>query len=174
MVTAQLPEGHVLCRKMSLRDKIKEFVDFIDNPSEDNKDAKLLRLADQILFFFAETPDRYDDNDYPDTPKHDYQSKRKEVSNKFCGYGFYNLPDMVSNNIANTEIQVGDAIDDIVDLYHDFCKFIWRYENTSQDDAIWYFQNPDRLHWEEHLRNLQYYLFHKIDEENFTEQSGST
>ena len=35
---------------MSLRDKIKEFVDFIDNPSEDNKDAKLLRLADQILY----------------------------------------------------------------------------------------------------------------------------
>ena len=158
---------------MTLSDKIKEFVDFIDAPSGDDRDAKLLLLTDQILFFFGETSERSDNNDYPDTPKYDYESTRKEVSRKFSDYGYYNIPGKVSNDIANTEIQVGDAIDDIVDLYHDFSNFLWRCENTSEDNAIWYFQNPERMHWEEHLRNLQYYLFHKIDEENFTEPSVS-
>ena len=155
---------------MTLKDRIIEFVRYIDNPPKNDRDEKLLSIADQILCAFRETSSRFDKNDYPDTPKRNYEIKRKEVSSKFKDYGYYNIPDKVCNDIANTKILVGDAIDDIVDLYHDFSDFLWRCENTSDDDAIWYFKNPERLHWEEHLRGLQYYLFHKKDEETYTEQ----
>ena len=150
---------------MILKDKLKEFVNFIDDPPKGKRDSILLRLTDQIFYAFGETPDRMDDKDYPDAPMHDYKRKRNEVSQKFKDYGYYNIPEIICDKIADTQINVGDAIDDLVDLYYDFSDFLWRCENTSEDSAIWYFQNPERLHWEEHLRWLQYYLFHKMDEE---------
>jgi len=157
------------CVKMEILSKLKEFIDFINNPPKENVDEKLLKLIDEIFYVFYQIPDRSDDNEYPDPPKHEYEKKYKELRGIFNDYGYYNIPDNVCTKIADTKMNVGDAIDDIADLYFEFSDFIWRYENTSENDAIWYFKNPNKLHWEEHLRDLQYYLFKKIDEESYTE-----
>ena len=44
--------------KMILKDKLKEFVNFIDDPPKGKRDSILLRLTDQIFYAFGETPDR--------------------------------------------------------------------------------------------------------------------
>ncbi len=150
---------------MELKDKIQEFVDFVDDPPAKNREAIFLRLTDQILVAAENTPDLSDEKDYSDSPKRDYKIKRETVSSTFRNYGFYNIPEKVCSDISNVEILVGDSIDDIVDLYHDFSDFLWRCENTSEENAVWYFKNPDHLHWENHLRGLQYYLFHKLEED---------
>jgi hypothetical protein len=35
---------------------------------------------------------------------------------------------------------------------------LWRWENTSQSDALWHLEFSYRTHWRAHLRGVQWYL----------------
>ncbi|MFN7134579.1 MAG: DUF5063 domain-containing protein, partial [Myxococcales bacterium] len=56
------------------------------------------------------------------------------------------------------QIMVGDAIDDIVDIANDLQQVVWRWETTSEADALWHFRFSFTSHWGAHLRALQLYL----------------
>jgi len=53
---------------------------------------------------------------------------------------------------------LGDPIDDITDILKDLLEVKWRFENNSENDALWYFHFLMKHHSEQHLVNLLKYL----------------
>jgi len=161
---------------MEIINKIKEFVEFIEKPPEDNLDGSLLILIDNFFSAFHSTfhqsLDLFDDKEYPEPPEFDNDKVKELIQRNFPEYGYYNIPEKVCDDICDTKLIVGDGIDDLLDIYHCFKDIIWYYENTTKENAIWYFKDLSyRIDWEGHMRGLQYYIFNKIDEEYYnTEQ----
>jgi hypothetical protein len=143
-----------------IRTAIAEFISLIesDSISRENRLLRLRRSVDQLALLQHDVSYASDDREYPDTPRKDYQTLRELVSSRFPELGYYNVPSSTSQHIAEAEMHVGDAIDDITDIATDLYDAQWRWQNTSVDDALWYFTNSYFTHWEEHLRDLQLYL----------------
>jgi len=127
------------------------------NPAERLK--ALPSLLDHLAVSVHLTKFACDNHAYPDPPPIDYNATRALVSAHFPSLGYYNLADPTTKNIGTASIMVGDGIDDLADIYNDLRETVWRWENTSERDALWHLTNSFRSHWEFHLRSLQYYLY---------------
>lgn len=115
-------------------------------------------LLDQLAFAQHFVRFTFDESDYPDSPRRDQTALRQLVSRRFPNYGYYNVPDVVTKDIAESKCVVGDAIDDLLDICNDLLDVEWRWSNTSEADALWHFQNSYSSHWQAHLRGVQFYL----------------
>lgn len=101
---------------------------------------------------------KFDNTDYDDNSNHEYSETRKKVEKRFPKLGFYNLALDVTENIGTSDVVTGDAIDDITDIVKDLLDVQWRFENTSDNDALFNFEFSFRTHWGRHLRILQFYV----------------
>jgi hypothetical protein len=64
----------------------------------------------------------------------------------------------ITQDIGESKVLVGDGIDDIADILLDLKAVLWRFNNTSVDDALWDLKQSFQYHWGLHLRELQLYL----------------
>ena len=96
---------------------------------------------------------------HPDPPRKDYDEMRALVGQRFTAFGYYNRVEDVAVKIGQTETMLGDAVDDLADIVLDLYKVKWRWENTSEADALWHFETMFGFHWGMHLRNLQLFLY---------------
>jgi len=143
-----------------IRAILQGFVSYVTEPGVKD-DAELLRFCDQIACAIHDVHFESDNRDHPEAPTDDYGERRKTISGLFPHYGYYCLSTGRTHGFEKND-PVGDAIDDLADLSRDFEEVLWRFEHTSSDDALWYFQFMYGLHWGEHLRSLQLYLFRRI------------
>lgn len=145
-----------------IRKYIREYLELIENDSRSVSDneERLPMLLDQLAFAQNFVNVEFDEAEYPDPPDFDYQKIRAETCRRFPNYGFYNEPECVSDKICQCEFLVGDAIDDIADIARDMFLIDWRWDNTSEQDALWNFKNL-AFHWLDHIRCLQWYLVHQ-------------
>ena len=150
--------------KTQVKAAIDEFLGIVEgNHVETEERINRLRCSLDKLAFLQHSVDyTFDQKDYPDAPPQDPQELRRMVEKHFRELGYYNVPNCVTQQIAETKIDVGDAIDDIADIARELYEVRWYWTNTSVDHALWYFRNNYWSHWEEHLRTLQLYL-HRLD-----------
>ena len=87
-----------------------------------------------------------------------YDVVRKRVSSRFPDFGFYNKASDVTSSVGEADCIVGDAIDDLADIYRDLAEFSWLWSNSTTQEAIWALKFSFDTHWERHLRELQIYL----------------
>jgi hypothetical protein len=147
------------------RDEIKKIIDdFLllvekgcGSVEENEKQLKL--LLDKLAFAQHFASYEFDEKDYEDLPEQNYKPLRDLVKSRFPDFGNYNLAKDVSNNLAETEVMVGDAIDDIADIAGDLYDISWCWNQNSAEDGLWHFKNGFSSHWGRHLRELQLYLF---------------
>jgi len=140
-----------------IRDAIGEFIALIETdalPAEDRM-QRLRRSLDRLALLQHDVSYQFDERDYPDTPRRDYDALRRLVSERFPELGYYNVPSSVTQHVAEADMHVADGIDDVTDIARDLYDVQWRWEHTSVDNALWYFTNSYSTHWEEHLRELQ-------------------
>ena len=64
-----------------------------------------------------------------------YEDLYNAVKHRFPNYGHYNV-ESIEKDLGNTKINIEDAIDDITDILFDLEDVIWRWENTSEADAL--------------------------------------
>lgn len=145
------------------RDEIHEAIsDFLAllNGKEDveAREAVLALALDRLALAYHFADYKFDETDYPDAPRKDYQELRKIVSALFPEYGYYNVTARISVEISEGGLHVGDAIDDITDIAIDMNEVLWLWENTSVDNALWEFRQGYENHWGMHLRCLQLYI----------------
>lgn len=62
---------------------------------------------------------------------------------------------------SNEEVVVADAVDDLADVIIELRDVEWRFEHTSEADALWTLENGFRTHWAAHARWLQVSLFER-------------
>ncbi len=147
---------------MDVQKIVKEFLSFTQNEKPQQNDLnELITLLDKLALSTSTIVYKFDETNYPAPPEIDSGKIREKVEKKFPEFGFYNVVDDFVENIGDSEILVGDAIDDISDIVHDLEEVVWCFENTSKDDALWTFEFSFNSHWGKHLRDLQLYLHYK-------------
>lgn len=90
--------------------------------------------------------------------ENDYPAIRKAAEKRFPNWGYYNTPKDVTENVAESELVAGDAIDDITDIVNDLKMVLWSYRNENETNALWHLRDSYLGHWRWHMRNLQIYL----------------
>jgi Domain of unknown function (DUF5063) len=139
---------------------VLEYLDLIENGrarAEENLQALELVL-DKLALAHNFIGFQFDEKDYPEAPAKDYNRLRQLAERRFPDFGHYNMPACITEKIAQSEIVVGDAIDDVADIARDMYKIAWCWKHTSPEDALWHFQFGYESHWGEHLRCLQLYI----------------
>jgi hypothetical protein len=147
-----------------IRDAAREYIAVIENTafSAEERLQHLRRSLDRLALLQHDISYTFDERDYPDTPRKDYNAVREHVSSRFPDLGHYNVPSAVTQQIAESAIDVGDAVDDIADIAIELYDVLWRFDHTSVDDALWYFEFSYTSHWEHHVRELQLCLQHVV------------
>ena len=145
-----------------IKSAIQHFFWVIDSemPSE-SRELELQKALDKLALSVHHAVCSFDENSYPDPPKKEYPLLRGKISPKFPDCGFYNVAHEIAEKVSESSVSVGDAIDDICDIAGDLEEVLWRWENTSSDDALWHFRESFGWHWGKHLRDLQLYLYAK-------------
>ncbi len=142
---------------MASRELVTGFLKFIYE--ESSQDLEMLSVwldrlaADQETISF-----KFDETEYPDSPTIQYHELRSIITQRFPTLGPYNVTSPDSDRLGTRKVEVGDAVDDLVDIVHELADARWYFENTSVANALWHLENGFRMHWGRHLRDLQSYL----------------
>ena len=139
--------------------RIRDFLSGVDDTSQSESDSidALIAALDGLAVSIHAVRFESDETDYPEPPTQDHKATWQRVAARFPKFGYYNSPLDISEKIAETTLAVGDAVGDVAEIYDDLQEVLWRFENTSQADALFHFQLGFRTHWGRHLRELQLY-----------------
>ena len=142
------------------RAAIAAFVDVVESTTllPEDRLARLPGVLDSLAVAVRDITYEFDERDYPDDPGEDYQATYQVVGRRFPTLGYYNVPVSITQDIGESKMGVGDGIDDIVDILLDLKGVLWRFKNTSVDDALWELKQSFQGHWGWHLRELHLYL----------------
>lgn len=147
---------------MNIKETTKEFLAFILNENGERADiGKLISALDMLAYSTSFIDFKFDDTEYLEPPEVSYQVIRSKVEKIFPSLGFYNTPDKIARDLNNRKMNCSDSLDDLTDIILDITETLWRFENTSNSDALWYFESSYIAHWGMHLRRLQVYLHDK-------------
>ena len=139
-----------------LKKLLEEITEFGINPKVEltDKTDTLKKLLVGIYYEFLNVEFEFNEKDYEDEPDFEYNGILENVKSNFPDFGWYSMV-LDSNKMEpNIEIGIGDELDDLADIIKDLLEVKWRMENTSEKDAIWYFELLMRTHSEQHLVNL--------------------
>src|ERR1044072_1824427 len=141
-------------------DVVLEYLDLVEKGKESAEDnLKALEVVLDKLALARHFIDyKFDETDYPDEPRKNYAHGRELVAKRFPEFGFYHIPNSVTDKVGEAEIMMGDAVDDVADIARDLSAVDWRWKKHSPDDALFHFEILYDGHWGDHLRDLQYYL----------------
>lgn len=148
-----------------------DFVAYIENIEVPEKSfeetaKRLLYYIDGLAFFaqvgknmFENNSLRFDDKNYEDV---DFRCQRGFIERKFPEMGFYNECFDTSLPVGQGVFDVGDAIDDILDIYVDIKNVVLRLEKNSLEDGLWEFFSLYEMHWGTHAKCLSKFLHLKL------------
>jgi hypothetical protein len=143
-----------------IRKLIDKITEFGINPKVELNDKThvLKKLLVEIYSEFLNVESEFDETDYDEEPDFDYKEIREKVESNFPEFGWYGTILDINKIAQESELAIGDAIDDLTDIIKDLLVVKWRFENTSEIDAIWDFEFSMRTHSEQHLVDLLKYI----------------
>jgi Domain of unknown function (DUF5063) len=146
---------------MNIKAAIENYLTVISSTTgdEDHRIKNLIASLDELALLANKIEYTSMIKDYPEPPEKNYSVFREQVTKVFPSLGYYNVALDISEHILQSSLSVGDAIDDIVDIAGDLAEILWRFNNTSEDDALFHLDFTFRTHWGMHLRSLQLYLY---------------
>lgn len=139
-------------------DAVRQYLDFFQSPPKDMQ-MRLSSLAqhlDQLVLAYYSTTDVEGDHENLDTPPHDYSAVYGRMGALFPSLGYY--ADVEPTEDFDQKPSIGDAIDDLADIYSDMVDVVWYAENASLNEATWHFRFGYQVHWGAHLHNVRRYL----------------
>jgi len=144
-----------------VKNVINDFLKILDGKSQGHaKDIdKLQAILNHLALIVHDLDAPFNDSeDIEDPPPIDRDKLRKKICSRYAHFGLYQMPLEVEPQGGEPQMGTMDAIEDIEDISADLQGILWRFENTSDADALSHLQFEYRSHWEHHLRSLQYYL----------------
>ena len=143
-----------------LKKTIENFLMLIDrgmhSPQENERD--LIISLDKLALAASESMVIYDESDYLGTSVEDEENLRSQIFTRFPDYGYYNIVGSISANIGESEIEVGDAIDDLLDITKELRCILNEWDELGAEKAEAAFSAAYYYHIGDHLRELQLYL----------------
>ncbi len=139
---------------------IDRLTEFGTNPNieTENKIDELKKLLVEIYSEYLKVESDFDNKDFEEEPEFDFKEIRRNVAANFPDFGLYHSFFDADKTILDDALVTRDAINDLSDLMIDMLVLKWRFENRSEEEAIWHFQFVMRIHTEQHLVDLLKYL----------------
>jgi hypothetical protein len=119
----------------SILDELTKFGVTPNVEGGNNLNTLKLLLAN-IYSHYLEVSFEYDENDYDESPDFDYKVVRKIAESNFPELGFYHSLFESHQVSREADVTLGDGIDDLTDIIKDMLAVKWRFENTSNNDAL--------------------------------------
>lgn len=94
-----------------------------------------------------------DEKEYPDPPEFNFEVISNTIRSNFPQLGFYQSV-MDPFDLEKPDNCLEDANDDLSEIIKDMMEVQWRFDHTSEQDALWYFEFIVRNNSEQHLVNL--------------------
>lgn len=111
---------------------------------------------DDLMLAYNKThavqPDDHDQN----PPKQDFKAVYTTIAAVFPTLGYY--ADIEPTENFDQIPCIGDAIDDLADIYCDLADIIWYADNVSLNEAIWHFRFLCQTHWGPHMHSVRRYM----------------
>ncbi len=120
----------------------------------DEAELTLPLVLDTLALAARELPDP--DHQYVQASAAPYEATRELVAARFPNLGLYNTVQPLP--VGGVEIETGDAIDDLADIYGDLAIFESQWRSQGPDAALRTLSANYDIHWGRHLRELQLYL----------------
>lgn len=101
-----------------IHNAVLEYLDLIEKgkgDAEENLQALELSL-DKLALAHNFIEYQFDATHHPKAPGQDYERLRKLAEARFPDFGYYNTPVCITEKIAESEMSVGDPIDDVADI----------------------------------------------------------
>ena len=145
---------------------VREFISLIEDDISDVSDnrIKLTILLEKLSVGMKNIYGDVDDIDDDLLPDLNYDSIRLMVFKRFPDFGFYNIAFDYSVNFETEELDIGDAIDDVADIYIDLKRANEYNKYNREQMALWDLQFGYKSHWGQHLSDLQKYIY-KLNKE---------
>ena len=139
----------------------REFLTLIDNGGRDsNEDEQFLKeLLSRLSLAIVNLtrPAEWDSDNRYQSP---HQIELRElIEARFPRYGYYNSVNPIVEDVGDGTPTVGDAIDDILDIYNELHQSVWASEHLGPQEGVEHLIASYYGHWGRHLRNLQLYLY---------------
>ncbi|MBM4778702.1 MAG: DUF5063 domain-containing protein [Archangiaceae bacterium] len=132
---------------------------FEESAPDDELELRLVRAVDRLVVAVHDVRFEFDVAEYADAPRFAYGAARALVTSRFPEFGSYSVP--ASMRPTNTEVMLGDAVDDLADLIIELRAVEWCFAHASEADALWHLENGFRTHWAAHVRWLQVFLLER-------------
>jgi hypothetical protein len=146
-----------------LRKLINNITEFGINPNVEltDKNNVLKKLLVGVYSEYLNVESEFDEADYEEEPDFDYKKISKNVKSNFPDFSWYGTILDINKIDRESELGTKNAVDDLTDIIKDLLVVKWRFENTSEIDAIWNFEFSMRTHTEQHLVDLLKYIKEK-------------
>lgn len=145
--------------KQDIKSAISQFLSIVIGHDKQQEDlGKLISSLDELVYLVRFVGDVFDETEFPDPPETDYPAIRKAIKKRFPTLDWYNMATYIAEKTEEAELFQRDAIDDLVDIVSDLQKIVWRFENTSENNALWHFEFGYMNTWGRTARFLQLYL----------------
>lgn len=143
---------------IDVRDRIQSFIDLIEHGSGEpyELEQRLIRVLDGLAEAMH-TPSPGELTDDADAPRVAYADARRLVEARFPDLGTYYAAQLLDGP-SKAERLVGDAHDDLADIYIDLRDAAWMWDNVSPADGHFELTSGFHTHLQWHMRDLQSYL----------------
>ncbi len=147
--------------RQEIHSSIISFLELLENEKSNTSiETESLEFALDRLALISHFVSNISDTgeEYSEAPVSNYARWRALAEKRFPSLGYYNIPSKISVSVGEAELHTGDALDDLADIANELSEFVWRWQNNSENDALWHLRFSYKTHWGSHLRSLQMYL----------------
>lgn len=138
-----------------LREVVSGFIDCIEHEglAPESRLALLAPALDRLSLAYHTGAALQNAPGEGEPPERDYKALRAMIAPRFPDLGYYGAAP--PGETLDAEITIGDAIDDLADIYSELLDVAWCLENTSAEDAVRLFRWGFEHHWGRHLCDVR-------------------
>lgn len=138
---------------------VSHFLDLVVNGrGSEDETIEALEVSLDMLAWIQNLVDPAGLDAITDPPEQEYEKMRALISAQFPSFGQYGAPVRITDQNGTAPAERGDAVDDLADIACHLYEVAWRFQNTSESDAVAVFAESYRAVWRHRLRALQWYL----------------
>lgn len=130
----------------------------VNGRGTEEENIAALEVSLDMLAWIQNLVEVSDDEGHPDAPQHEFDKMRMLIEKQFPTFGTYSVPVRFTDQNGKAEGSQADAADDLAEIACRLYEIAWRFQNTSEADALRVFSESYENAWRSHLRTLQWYL----------------
>lgn len=138
----------------------------VNGRGSEQENVEALETALDMLAWIQNLVEPAAQEDHPEAPTHEFEKMRMLIAEQFPTFGTYHAPAQNAEQNGEAEVLVGDAVDDLASIACRLYEIAWRFQNTTDEDALGVFSRTYSNEWRSPLRALQWYIEARRDDQS--------